>query len=226
MSEQNPPPVTVVSEQKRARGGGRPKYKPSDEQRSLVRKLVSEKRSQREISAEVGVSPVTLRKAFRTELDEKVDQAGQLDFDRSQVSVPAESSEAAPGRPEFEPTYRQREDVVLCKADDWSDDRIAQLLGISRNTLLKYFGDELERGADQLRIQVLRNLKMAAGKGSSTAAEKLLRLPGMLGGARQLPTPTPDDDPPEPAPVGKKEQARREARVAEQDTTWAELVRH
>lgn len=218
MSDENPPIVSGVSEQKqRSRAGGRPKYKPTDEQRDLVRKLVAEKLPQTEIAKQIGVAPVTLRRAFVEEL-KKADQAGQLDFDTPRTG--AESPAAEPGRPEFEPTLRQREEVVYGKAIDWSDDKIAKFLGISRTTLLKHFDDELTQGVDTLRIQVVRDLRNAARK-SAAAAEKFLRLPGMIGGAQALPTPEAPTD--EVERLGKKEQAERRAVTAHQGTSWGEL---
>lgn len=226
MAKQNPARVSGVNEQNaRSRAGGRPKYKPTDEQRSQVRELVAAtpKLTQREIAAKIGVSPVTLRKAFAAELAEKVDQAGQLDFDSQQAPVAAESAVAAPGRPEFEPTWRMREDVKLCKADNWSDERICRLLGIgSRTTLVKHFAAELEHGADLLRIKVLRGLDLAASKGSPGAAEKLLRLAGMVAPLSPV---APSDDEAPPAPkLGKKEQANRDAHTAHVGTSWSEIL--
>lgn len=224
MSNQNPPRVTGVSEQKpRSRAGGRPEYKPTDEQRSQVRELVGKDTPRSEIAKAIGVSPTTLRKHFAAELGEKVDQAGQLDL--TEPHKPASTPSPEPGRPEFEPTWRMREDVKLCKADNWSDDRIARLLGVSRNTLLKYFAPELDQGADLVRIQVLRDLKMASGKGSRPAAEAILNLPGMVAPLEQLPTPEPDEAPaPDSERVGKKQQADRDAQAAHQGTTWSSLV--
>lgn len=220
--------VSGVSEQnQRPRAGGRPRYKPTDEQRSLVLRLVGEQKPQAAIAKEIGVSPVTLRKYFAAELGESVGEAssGQLDFDGT--PPPPSTNAAEVGRPEFEPTWRQREDVKLCKADDWSDDRIARYIGVSRTTLVKHFAPELEQGADLLRIRVLRGLDLAASKGSSSAAEKLLRLPGMLGGARQLPTPDdPSTLPPAEEPLGKKELANRKAQTAHEGNSWSDLVRH
>ena len=60
-----------------------------------------------------------------------------------------------------------RQDVRLFKADNWSDDRIARRLGISRTTLLKHFAEELESGADQERQEALRLLKRAGASSGS-----------------------------------------------------------
>lgn len=220
MDDQNPPPVTDVSEQKEAdRKGGRPEYKPTDAQRALVRQLVGEKVAKGEIAKRLGVSPVTMRKHFAAELgQEAATDTPLLALDGAHRTAP---TPASPGRPAFEPSYRQREDVRLLKADDWSDERIARYLGISRNTLLAHFGEELEDGADRVRAQVLRDLKMASAKGNSAASDRLLKLSGMLNPAQQLPVP--DAPPPEPV-LGKKEQANRDAQTAHQGTSWGQIL--
>lgn len=227
MSEQNPPPDPGVSEQKKRPGTvGRPEYKPTDEQRAQVRELVAAKATKGRIALALGISPVTLRKYFAAELAAPGDaspESGMLDFGGSSHQPPP--IEAAPpkeqaGRPEFEPNYRQREDVRLMKADDWSDDRIARRLGISRNTLLKHFGDELEDGVDQVRAAVLRNLMRESNNGSVSASDRLLKLPGMIAPAQRLETPAAADD----EPMGKKARALHDAKTAENGTSWASLV--
>ena len=127
MDDQDPPPVSVVSEQnQQKKSGGRPEYKPTDDHRAKVRELAETKMPRKAIAAAIGISPVTLRKHFGAELGVPVDQAGQLDL--TEPHKPASIASPEPGRPEFEPTWRQREDVKLCKADNWSDERIARLL--------------------------------------------------------------------------------------------------
>lgn len=220
MTEETPPPVSGAPEQnQRTRAGGRPRYKPTDEQRSQVRQLVGDDKTHAEIAQAIGVSPTTLRKHFGTELAKVVPPPpAQLNF---------EGAEAVPktdvARTAFAPNYRQRQEVVLAKADDWSDERIARYLGIARNTLLKHFAEELAKGADMLRMRLLRGLAMAADKGSAAAAEKLLRLQGMMAPATQLPTP---ETAPEEEPLGKKAKAKRDAMTAHEGNSWGDLVKH
>lgn len=225
-----------VSIQKPAsRGGGRPAYKPTPDQRAKVRELrsMSPAKTIEEVASAIGLSRNTLKKYFAEELDAVPASAPaeqQLDLSGQHRVAPPPAESREPGRPEFEPTHRQREDVKLCKADNWSDDRIARFLGISRSTLLRHFGHELELGVDILRVQVLRDLKTAAGKGNRAAAETLLGLPGMISGMEVLPTPSEE----EPAPqanveatgvgLGKKERARRDAQTAHLGTPWERLV--
>ena len=221
MDEQNPPLVSIDSEQnQREKAGGRPEYKPTDEQRAKVRELAEARTPRKAIAAAIGISPITLRKHFGAELGAPVDQAGQLDL--TEPHKPASIASPEPGRPEFEPTWRQREDVKLCKADNWSDERIARLLRISRTTLLKYFAEELEHGADLVRMDILRNLKAASAKGSRPAAEAILKLPGLVAPLEQLPTP--EDPPAATEAVGKKEQASRDAQSAHQGTSWGQIL--
>lgn len=222
MDDHNPPRDDVVSEQKdRARSGGRPEYKPTDEQRALVRKMVGEDAAKTAIALALGgISRVTLRKHFAAELGEPVPvKEPTLDLAGGHVSQPAPV-----GRPEYEPTYRDREDVKLCKADGWPDDRIARCLGISRNTLLKHFAEELEIGVDQLRIKALRNLKNASDKGSVPASRELLEMPGMLGIGTHTPRPEPDQVEHKAAPLGKKEQAQRDAESPDRSTEMGGLM--
>lgn len=224
MDENNPAPDSGVSEQAvRQRTGGRPEYKPTDEQRATVRRFVDDKVTRAAIAKALGISPVTLRKHFGAELGRPplvaVDRQRDLDFD----GPPAPKTVPPPGRPEYEPTWREREDVRLFKADDWSDDRIARRLGISRNTLLKHFADELEDGADQVRAAVLRNLMRESNGGSVSASDRLMKLPGMVAPLERLPTPP--ADPPEADPqLGKKEKANREALTAAQGTSWGQIL--
>lgn len=182
------------------------------------------------IAAALKISANTLRKHFGAELAVAGSPAvAQLDLDGAHR--PAAPPPPAPGRPEFEPSYRQREDVKLAKADNWSDDRIARFIGVSRTTLLKHFALELEWGVDQLRMQVLRDVKAAAGKGNRAAAEMMLNLPGMIGGTSVLPIPEQESETPEVSDatshrvgIGKKEQARRDAQTAHQGTAWDRIV--
>ena len=209
--------MSVVEHKTPSGGRGRPVYKPTDEQRAAVRTLKADAKTHAEIATAVGVSRNTLRKYFAAELADTVaeDPAPMLDFTASQPE-PVPST----GRPEFEPTQRQREDVRLWKADDWSDDRIARRLAISRNTLLKHFAEELEDGVDQVRARVLRNLMRESDKGSVSASDRLMKLPGMIAPAERLTTPEAEPE----QPLGKKDRALRDAQTAEQGTSWASLV--
>lgn len=230
MGEQDPPAGNDISARKGRTGqAGRPEYKPTNDQRAEVVRLVAEGKTKTEIAAVIGISRLTLRKHFAAELVvTKAPLQGALELGAAPTVPPPEAApptQPTPaGRPEFEPTYRQRDEVRLWKVDGWSDDRIAQALGISRNTLLKHFGDELERGVDQVRTRVLKNLLRESDAGSVPASVHLLKLPGMLAPIQQLPPPELDEAA-APAP-GKKEQANREARTAHEGNTWGSILKH
>ena len=89
-----------------------------------------------------------------------------------------EIEEAAPavkrrGQPSFKPTARHRKDVMLFKAAGLSEPAIAAAVGISQNTLRKYFAVELETGRDVQRAKNLKRMVKAADKGSVTAQKAL-----------------------------------------------------
>lgn len=216
MADESSGPVT---EQKaRERAGGRPEYKPTDEQRALVVDLVAKGTPKATIAAQLKLAPKTLRKHFAAELQApRVERQGLL------LEQAAPSSSAPGGRPEFEPTYRQREDVRLWKCADWSDDRIARALGISRNTLLKHFVEELENGVDQVLTRAYRATLREVEAGNMSAVDRLLKLRGMLSPTEKLPTPD-EAVPAEPEP-GKKEKANRDAMTAHEGTTWGHILK-
>ena len=126
------------------------------------------------------------------------------------------------GRPSFVASAAQRQDIRLFKADNWSDDRIARRLGISRTTLLKHFAEELESGADQERQEALRLLKRAAKKLNVTAIRELLKIIA-LGSASEpfLGRPEPMAAAPK---IGKKEQAIADAQRPDTTTEIGELM--
>jgi hypothetical protein len=72
--------------------------------------------------------------------------------------------EAKPGRPEFQPTDHQRNQVKMMAAIGTPHADIADFLDIAESTLDKHFADELRLGAIGANLQVAGNLyKMATG---------------------------------------------------------------
>jgi AcrR family transcriptional regulator len=123
---------------------------------------------------------------------------------------------ATRGRPPFEPTKAQRRRVSIAAGAGMSHDSIAQVLGISRTTLLKHFGQELTVGAAERRMEVLEAVHRAAKRGNVAAAKAYSQL---------VPT-APSEEAPEGALVGegKKARANREAQGAQQGTEWESLL--
>lgn len=124
------------------------------------------------------------------------------------------------GRSPFKPTKAQRADVELLKADAWSDERIADLLGISRPTLMKHFADELRRGRDILLAENLRNLRKLARK-NSTAARLLFDRIAIAGTLRPG-QPTQEEE--APPRLGKKEAAQMAAENPDTATEMGSMM--
>lgn len=59
-----------------------------------------------------------------------------------------------PGRPEYQPTPKQREEVERGAACGVPQDTIARIIGISKMTLRKHFADELVHGKDKANGKV------------------------------------------------------------------------
>lgn len=206
-----------------SRSGGRPEYKPTDDQRALVRRLRAEGSSIGEVAKVVGVSRNTLRKHFANEVavtpaEQQLELVGAHHATAIVVEEPSK-----PGRPEFEPTQRQRDDVKLWASDDWTEDRMAAQLGISRNTLRKHFAEDIQYGADRIRTMVLRDLQRSSAAGRTGASTKLLELTEKV---RPPGPPKPEaaeEELPE-QPLGKKAQAKIDAKTANNTPGWHGLV--
>lgn len=68
------------------------------------------------------------------------------------------------GRPPFQPTEEQRRIVNVMAAGGFQQVAIAHALGISDNTLRKYFAEELEVGGAKAHATVVANLYKQATK--------------------------------------------------------------
>lgn len=124
------------------------------------------------------------------------------------------SKNAKRGRPAFNPTPAMRRKVATAAAGGMAHEEIAVALGICRNTLAKHFENELSTGAHQKRMDVLDAMARAALKGNVSAAKAFLAATPMLAAP-----------PAEPEkPVGKKEQANRDATTAAAGTEWDDLI--
>lgn len=77
------------------------------------------------------------------------------------------------GRPAKKPTYHERERVMRLRADGWSIERIARLIGTDHETLSKHFANELEHGADIKTDALLEYAERGAKKGSQASIKWL-----------------------------------------------------
>ncbi len=119
----------------------------------------------------------------------------------------------------FKPTRAQRERVKLLKADGWSNERIAALIGVARNTLEAAFAAEIEFGADQKKAEVLEDLKAASKKGNASAARQLLDRFDTAKALRPEPTIAP-----KPPKLGKKQIEQQAAETPDLSTEMGELL--
>jgi hypothetical protein len=103
-------------------------------------------------------------------------------------------------------------------------EEIAIALGISVDTLWKYYEAELSVVANVRRMEALKGLHKAAKRGSSSAAKAYLAASPQVAAPPAPPVPA---DPPSAADqpkLGKKDQADADAKTAHKDTDWAELL--
>lgn len=113
----------------------------------------------------------------------------------------------------FEPTKPQRDRVKRLKADGWSNERIARVLGVSRNTLEAAFAEEIEFGLDLKLDEVLEQADKAAKKGNATMIKWVAQRREAARAQQQLDERGQPGQQPEakPLPKGKKEQAQAAA---------------
>lgn len=126
------------------------------------------------------------------------------------------SDESKGGRPPYKPSAAHRRKVSVAAGAGMSHEEIALGMGISRNTLEKYFEHELSVGAYQRKLETLDALHKAAKKGNVAAIK-----------AYNAMTPraaAPPLEPEKQKPVGKKEQQQAEALVAQKGTEWEEIL--
>lgn len=124
------------------------------------------------------------------------------------------------GRPAFKPTPAIRRKVAIAAGAGMRHQDIAIGLGISDDTLRKYFDHELSEGALAKRMEVVEAMRKAAIKGSSSAARLYLALEPEL---TAPPVPVEADVKPE-KPKGKKAAAEAEAPNAHIGTDWDKLL--
>lgn len=115
------------------------------------------------------------------------------------------------GRPAFEPTEEQREEVAIAAGGGMSHERIALALGIDRGTLEKHFEAELAGGAYRKRLDQVVAMYRAGMKGNVAAQKAYLALePGLAAPPAEKPA----------EPLGKKEQKNKDATTAHVGTSW------
>lgn len=77
-------------------------------------------------------------------------------------------------RKAHEPTDKDRKQVTLMAGIGLTHDQIAKIVGISDETLRKYYGEELATATARMNAQVAQNLfSMATGKGAGSVASAI-----------------------------------------------------
>lgn len=123
-------------------------------------------------------------------------------------------------RPAHEPTQQSRQTVEALAGFAIPTAKIADVLDISQPTLLKHYSREIQRGAAVVESNLVGNL-MRIAKGSDGTALKaiMFALNCRFGWSQYVPRPDVKEE-----PLGKKEQAEREARSAHEGSDWGNLV--
>jgi hypothetical protein len=125
------------------------------------------------------------------------------------------------GRPSYAKTKENQELVALLAAKNWSQERIARYLGCDPKTLRKHFSRELEQGADLIEAMALQVTLQQMRQGKNPAVTRILE---MVDETRTLSAPPSKPKAAKDEPVGKKEQAQRDAVTANEETSRGSLV--
>lgn len=110
----------------------------------------------------------------------------------------------------FVPTKAQRSKVMLLMARGLSEQTIADVIGVSHMTLRKHFHTEITGGRERKIAENMERLDRAAAKGNVSAMKYLDSQFALRESKAE--------------PVGKKEQANREAQTAHEDTSWGNIL--
>lgn len=130
------------------------------------------------------------------------------------------------GRPAHEPTPALRRKVSVAAGGGMRHQDIAIALGISHDTLERYYELELSEGALGRRMEIINAMHAAGKRGASSAAKLYLEHAPKVSSA---PVPAaasaePAATPMKPEPVGKKAQANADAITAQAGTEWESLL--
>jgi len=204
-----------MPEEKRRRG--RPPHQPTDESRELVLGMVSRGQTVASIASAIGVAESTLRGHYAAELAAPRPQAVFPGIAPPDPQPPRPRS----GRPEHVPTAETRERVEILVAARMPSWQIAKALGIAEPTLRFHYAEEMEGGRARKTAAVLEALYREGAAGNTSAAKAWLALHGPLEDP-----PPPQDEPVEAAPLGKREQATRDALTAGDGVDWARHLPH
>ncbi len=124
------------------------------------------------------------------------------------------------GRPFHVPTAEQRKIVESMAGFGIPQESIGKVVGVGPDALRAHYRTELDNGMTVANYNVAKNLyAIAQGTGREAVTACIFWLKTRAGWSEYGPTPKNQEE-----PIGKKEQANREAVTAAQDTGWANLV--
>lgn len=125
------------------------------------------------------------------------------------------------GRPPHRPTPKDRLNVEVLAGFAIPTEKIAKVIGIDQNTLLKHYAPEIARGGATVEANLVKNLLRLAGGSDGTALKAIMfSLQCRFGWSMFAPS-APSAP---PKPLGKKEEANLVALTAHEDTDWSGLV--
>lgn len=102
-----------------------------------------------------------------------------------------------PGLPAHRPTDKDRKLVQLCMAQGFTVERTSRLMGIGETTLRKYYGEELQTGADKAISVVAGTLfSIATDRNHPKCTTAAIFLLKAKGGWREYPPPDEQTDAP------------------------------
>lgn len=104
-----------------------------------------------------------------------------------QPKPPAKKGNNGGGRPSFQPTQQQRNQVQILKANGSSLHIIAQIVGCDENTLTKHFKAELKYGKERAIATMGAAVFRMATQGNISAARFWLRCHGGLAWKEKYP---------------------------------------
>ena len=121
------------------------------------------------------------------------------------------------GRKSFGKSKENQLVVMTMKAAGWTQEKIATFLGCDVKTLRKHFSLELDAGAIQIEGMALQVLVRKMMGGNLSAARDLITM-----SQAQSPRVKPVAIEPKDEPLGKKEQAKLDAKSS--PSGWAEVL--
>lgn len=107
----------------------------------------------------------------------------------------------------------------------YSLDDIGKQLGVTRQTVAKYFPEELKKASQHLLREGVELLRRSAKKGNVSAQKQLVAIASGIVGGQSMEKWQQEAAAPGKAPgakLGKKEQAQLDAKKAGEGTEWGE----